>query len=88
MNRTIRNKSDITEEVLRPSHMTEAQRREWAIAQLRQKAEELGKLPRKADFVDVDCIRIKAALGPWPRALEAAGLKTPKTEAEKKRRRI
>ena len=48
-----------------------------------EKAEELGKLPRKADFVDVDCIRIKAALGPWPRALEAAGLKTPKTEAEK-----
>ena len=88
MNRTIRKKSDITEEVLHPSHMTEAQRREWAIAQLRQKAEELGKLPRKADFVDVDCIRIKAALGPWPRALEAAGLKTPKTEAEKKRRRI
>ena len=80
MNRTIRKKSDITEEVLRPSQTTEAQRREWAIAQLRKKAEELGKLPRKADFVDVDCIRIKAALGPWPRALEAAGLKIPKAE--------
>lgn len=78
MNRTIRKKSDITEEVLRPSHMTEAQRREWAIDQLRKKAEESGKLPRKADFVDVDCIRIKAALGPWPRALEAAGLKEPR----------
>lgn len=88
MNRTIRKKSDITDEVLCLSQTTEAQRREWAIGQLRQKAEELGKLPRKADFVDVDCIRIKAALGPWPRALEAAGLKTPKTEAEKKRRRI
>ena len=80
MNRTIRKKSDITDEVLRPSQTTEAQRREWAISQLRQKAEELGKLPRKADFVDVDCIRIKAALGPWPRALEAAGLKIPKAE--------
>ena len=78
MNRTIRKKSDITEEVLRQPNMSEAQRREWAIGQLRQKAEELGKLPRKADFVDVDCIRIKATLGPWPRALEAAGLKTPK----------
>ena len=86
MNRTIRKKSDITEEVLHPSHMTEAQRREWAIAQLRQKAEELCKLPRKADFVDVDCIRIKAALGPWPRALEAAGLKIPKTEAMQKKK--
>jgi len=80
MNRTIRKKTDITEEVLRQPNMSEAQRREWAIAQLRQKAEELGKLPRKADFVDVDRIRIKAALGPWPRALEAAGLKIPKAE--------
>ena len=81
MNRTIRKKSDITEEVLHQPHMTDAEHRDWAIGKLRQKAEELGKLPRKADFVDVDCIRIKAALGPWPRALEAAGLKIPKTEA-------
>lgn len=80
MNRTIRKKSDITEEILSPSNMTKTQLREWAIAQLRQKSVELGKLPRKADFVDVDCIRIKAALGPWPRALEAAGLKKPKTK--------
>ena len=80
MNRTIRKKSDITEEILSPSNMTKTQLREWAIAQLRQKAVELGKLPRKADFVDVDRIRIKVALGPWPRALEAAGLKKPKTK--------
>lgn len=80
MNRTILKKSDITEEILSPSNMTKIQLREWAIGQLRQKAEELGKLPRKADFVDVDCIRIKAALGPWPRALEAAGLKISKAE--------
>ena len=80
MNRTIRKKSDITEEILSPSNMTKTQLQEWAIAQLRQKAVELGKRPRKADFVDVDCIRIKAALGPWPRALEAAGLKKPKTK--------
>lgn len=78
MKKTIRKKSDITEEVLRPSHMTEEQRREWAVQQLLRKAEELGHLPRKADFEDVDRIRIKAALGPWPRALEAAGLKEPK----------
>jgi len=86
MNRTIRKKTDITEKVLRQPNMSEARRREWAIGQLRQKAEELGKLPRKADFVDVDCIRIKAALGPWPRALEAAGLKTPKTDAVQKKK--
>ena len=82
MNRTIHKKSDITEEVLRPSNMTEQQRKDWAIQQLLQKSEELGKLPRKADFVDVDCIRIKAALGPWPRALEAAGLKAPKQKTK------
>ena len=86
MNRTIRKKSDITEEILSPSNMTKTQLREWAIGQLQQKAVELGKLPRKADFVDVDCIRIKAALGPWPRALEAAGLKKPKTEAIRKKK--
>lgn len=83
MEKHIRKKSDITEEVLKPVHMTEEQRKEWAIAQLQHKAEALGHLPRKADFEDIEIIRIKAALGPWPRALEAAGLK----EKKQKRRR-
>ena len=76
--KTIRRKSDITEEVLKPSRMTEKERQAWAIDQLQRKAKELGSMPRKADFGDVDRIRIKAALGPWPRALEAAGLKARK----------
>lgn len=50
----------------------------WAVRQLQQKAEELGRRPRKADFNDGDRARIKAFLGPWPRALEAAGLKPVK----------
>lgn len=50
----------------------------WAIQQLRQKAAELGTLPKKADFDEATRARIKAFLGPWPRALEAAGLKSPK----------
>jgi len=75
--RTIHKKSDITEEVLRPSRMSEKQRQSWAVERLRQRASELGHPPRKADFEDIDRIRIKAALGPWPRALEAAGLKKP-----------
>ena len=50
----------------------------WAIRQLQQKAAEQGRLPRKADFDEADRARIKAFLGPWPRALEAAGLKPPK----------
>ena len=42
---------------------------------LRQKSMELGRTPRKEDFDEVTRSRIKAFLGPWPRALEAAGLK-------------
>ena len=47
MNRTIRKKSDITEEILSPSNMTKTQLREWAIEQLQQKAVEMGKVPEK-----------------------------------------
>lgn len=53
-------------------------KRNWAIMQLRFKAKELSRLPKKADFDDATTSRIKAFLGPWPRALEAAGLKLPK----------
>ncbi len=55
---------------------------EWAIETLHQKREELGRLPKKSDFDVVTMSRIKAFLGPWPRALETAGLK----EAKKKQR--
>ena len=60
------------------SHMTEPERKEWAIRQLQSKAKELGRLPCKADFDEIDRMRIKGALGPWPRAQEAAGLKERK----------
>ena len=52
----------------------------WAICTLRKRAEELGSPPRKADFDDATRARIKTFLGPWPRALEMAGLKEPKKE--------
>jgi len=55
--------------------MTEKQ--EWAARQLRIRHGELGRLPKKEDFDPVTLSRIKAFLGPWPRALEAAGLKEP-----------
>ena len=48
---------------------------QWAIRRLREKYEELGRLPHKVDFDDLSRVKIKAALGPWPRALEKAGLK-------------
>lgn len=56
---------------------------QWAIAELKNKCEELGRLPKKADFDEVTRARIKAFLGPWPRALEAAGLKEPKIQPNK-----
>ena len=55
-------------------------KKEWAAETLRQKCEELGRLPKKTDFDVVTMSRIKAFLGPWPRALEAAGLKQKKGE--------
>ena len=57
--------------------------KENAITLLCQKSKELNRLPKKSDFDELAVNRIKSALGPWPRALEAAGLKEPK---EKKRR--
>lgn len=50
----------------------------WAEGMLQEKFAELGRLPTKKDFDEVTRSRIKAALGPWPRALEAAGIKKPK----------
>ncbi len=47
----------------------------WAIDQLIQKQKALSRMPRKNDFDEPTRSRIKAFLGPWPRALEAAGLK-------------
>ncbi len=48
---------------------------EWAKEALRVRAGELGRIPKKDDFDEVSLSRIKAFLGPWPRALETAGLK-------------
>lgn len=71
-------KRNIREAVPGYERMTEEERRQWAIRQLQSKAAELGHPPRKADCEETVKICIKAALGPWPRALEAAGLKEPR----------
>ncbi len=55
--------------------MTLEEKKIWAIGQLVQRQNELGRTPKKDDFDVVTLSRIKAFLGPWPRALEAAGLK-------------
>ena len=62
--------------------MTDEQKKAWAIHQLQHKAQELGRAPNKADFDDATRARIKAFLGPWPRALEAASLKEPKKKGD------
>lgn len=35
----------------------------------------LSRYPQRSDFEDREVVAIKAFLGPWPRALEAAGIK-------------
>ena len=62
--------------------MTAEQKKNWAIRQLQYKAQELGRPPTKKDFDDATRTRVKAFLGPWPRALEAAGLKEPKKKVD------
>ena len=63
--------------------VTPEEKKAWAEALLRQKYAELGKLPTKKDFDSASCAQIKAFLGPWPRALESAGLKSPKEKKDK-----
>lgn len=67
--------------------MAPNEKKEWAARLLREKETELKRLPKKDDFDEATRSRIKAYLGPWPRALEAAGLKQarPKTVFKKRR---
>jgi len=58
--------------------VTPEEKKAWAEDLLRQRFAELGRLPTKKDFDSATCSQIKAYLGPWPRALESAGLKPPK----------
>ena len=65
--------------------------RENAIQLLRQMQDRLcaageTRLPRRGDFSDSEVCLIKAHLGPWPRALEAAGLKPPRSDGQAQRR--
>ena len=42
--------------------------------------EGLSRYPQRSDFEDREVVAIKAFLGPWPRALEAAGIKPPRED--------
>ena len=65
--------------------VTPEEKKAWAEDLLRCKYRELGKLPTKKDFDSATCAQIKAYLGPWPRALESAGLKQPKETKQSER---
>lgn len=65
--------------------MTTEEKHAWAVSQLLKKREETGEMPKKSDFDAPTLSRIKAFLGPWPRALEAAGLKNAKPKTTKRR---
>lgn len=67
--------------------MTDSEKKLWAATQLQEKSAEVGRIPKKDDFDEVTRSKIKAFLGPWPRALEAAGLKEPKEEPKKSKKR-
>ena len=67
--------------------MISAEKKAWAEDLLRKKCEELGRLPKKEDFDEITRSRIKTILGPWPRALEAAGLKEAKLDQQNRKKR-
>ena len=69
--------------------------KEHCVRMLRDKFDELQtagetRYPARKDFTNGEVNAIKAFLGPWPRALEAAGIKEedPERLEKKKQRRI
>lgn len=60
-------------------------RKEDYLDLLRAVAAKENRLPKKSDFSADDVNRIKGFFGPWPWALEAAGLKESKQEARRQR---
>lgn len=65
--------------------------KEECIALLQKKYEELQaqgrtEYPKRADFSEKEVIVIKSYFGPWPRALEAAGIKPVNEELLEKKK--
>ncbi len=64
--------------------------KEECILLIKQKHDELGHFPKKSDFDNEIVSMVKSYFGPWPRALEAAGIKEPnlqKIEQKREKRR-
>ena len=65
--------------------MAEKYDREKCIGLLRQMQARIKdggneRFPQRSDFSEEEVVAIKAHLGPWPRALEAAGLKQKRSD--------
>lgn len=63
----------------------ESYTRDDALKLLQDKQKELAeggenRYPRRSDFTEAEVVAIKAHLGPFPRALEAAGIKPPRPD--------
>lgn len=54
---------------------------------LELKSSGLSRYPQRSDFEEREVVAIKAFLGPWPRALEAAGIKPPRNDDRLERNR-
>ena len=66
-------------------HLNSKMCREDALSLLQKKQAELNekgdkRYPKRSDFSEQEVVAIKSFLGPWPRALEAAGLKMPRSD--------
>lgn len=48
---------------------------------------EKARYPQRSDFDEAEVVAIKAFLGPWPRALEAVGIKPPRNDDRLQRNR-
>ena len=54
--------------------------KEECISILQKKSAETGRFPKKNDFSDEEVACIKSYCGPWPHALEEAGVKPSEKE--------
>lgn len=64
--------------------MSDIKDREYYLMLLKEKSEELGRLPKKSDLSVAEMSYIKSFWGPWPKALRAAGLIPKKNDTERR----
>ncbi len=64
------------------------EKKQKAIDMLNKRFTELGRLPKRSDFDPSKVCFIKQKLGPWPRALEEAGLKEKPLVSSKEKSKL